>query len=131
VIKPRHVAPMACLRPMRDLWTIREEKPVLIGRYWATKPDIAVLFGSDAFHATRHPRPRDVALLIEVPDTTYRRDRGQKWRRYATAGIPIFMIVRLNGPYTLVEVWTGPSGRGRMADRHAGRLSESGRSEFS
>ena len=68
------------LRPMlpRDIWTIREEKPVLIGRYWAPKPDIAVLFGTDAIYAARHPRPRDVALIVEVSDTTYRRDRGQK-----------------------------------------------------
>jgi Putative restriction endonuclease len=29
----------------RDDWTIREAKPVLIGRYWAPKPDIAVLRG--------------------------------------------------------------------------------------
>ncbi len=99
----------------RPAWTIREEKPVLIGRYWAPKPDIAVLHGDDATYAARHPRPRDVALLVEVSDTTYRRDRGQKWRRYAAAGIPIYMIVHLKGPDTQVEVWTGPTGRGKMA----------------
>jgi Uma2 family endonuclease len=99
----------------RDDWTIREEKPVLIGRYWAPKPDIAVLRGSDAIYAARHPRPRDVALLVEVSDTTYQRDRGRKWRRYAAAGDPIYMIVRLKGPDTLIEVWTGPSGRGKVA----------------
>ncbi len=27
----------------RTHWTIREEKPILIGRYWAPKPDISVL----------------------------------------------------------------------------------------
>jgi hypothetical protein len=31
----------------RDAWTIREEKPILIGRFWAPKPDIAVLRGID------------------------------------------------------------------------------------
>jgi hypothetical protein len=100
---------------LREEWTIREEKPVLIGRYWAPKPDIAVLRGSDAIYAARHPRPRDVVLLVEVSDTTYHRDRGRKWRRYAAAGIPIYMIVRLKGPETLVEVWTSPTGRGRVA----------------
>ncbi len=100
---------------LRDVWTIREEKPLLIGRYWAPKPDIMVLFGTDAIYAARHPRPRDVALLVEVSDTTYRRDRGQKWRRYAAAGIPLYMIVRLKGPDTHIEVWTGPTGRGRTA----------------
>jgi hypothetical protein len=96
-------------------WTVRGEQPILIGRYWAPKPDIVVLRGSDEIYATRHPRPRDLALLIEVSDTTYHRDRGRKWRRYAAAGIPVYMIVRLKGPDTLVEVWTGPTGRGRAA----------------
>ncbi len=113
-----------------DAWTIRQEQPILIGRYWAPKPDVAVLRGSDANYATRHPRPRDVALLAEISDTTYHRDRGRKWRRYAAAGIPVYMIVRLKGPDTLIEVWTGPTGRGksaRYADviRYSARAGES------
>ncbi len=100
---------------LRDKWTIREENSVLIGRYWAPKPDIAVLRGSDSTYAARHPGRRDVALLVEISDTTYHRDRGRKWRRYAAAGIPIYMIVRRKGPDTLIEVWTGPTGRGTVA----------------
>jgi len=107
-----HEALRALLR--REEWTIREEKPVLIGRYWAPKPDIAVLRGSDAIYAARHPRPRDVALLTEVADTTYHRDRGRKWRRYASAGIPTYMIVRLKGPHT-------PSRFGQVPSAEAGQ----------
>jgi hypothetical protein len=99
----------------REHWTVREEKPILIGRYWAPKPDLAVLCGKDTTYATRFPRPRDAALLLEAADTTYHRDRGRKWRRYAAAGIPVYAIVRLKGPDTVVEVWTGPTGRGRTA----------------
>ena len=114
----------------RDEWTVREEKPVLFGRFWAPKPDISVLRGSDAVYAVRHARPGDVALLIEVSDTTYHRDRGPKWRRYAAAGIPAYMIVRLKGPDTLIEVWTGPSGRAAAARytdvvRYSARAGES------
>jgi hypothetical protein len=98
-----------------DQWTIREEKPLLIGRYWAPEPDLVILRGNDTAYATRLPRPDDVALLIEVSDTTYHRDRGRKWRRYAAAGIPVYIIVRLKGADTVVEVWTGPTGRGRTA----------------
>ena len=98
-----------------DHWTIQGEKPLLIGRYWAPKPDILVLRGDDQTYATRLPRPPDVAFLIEVSDTTYHRDRGRKWRRYAAAGIPVYLIVRLKGPVTVVEVWAGPTGRGRTA----------------
>jgi Uma2 family endonuclease len=114
----------------RDHWTIREEKPILIDRYWAPKPDISVLRGNDIVYAARQPRPRDVALLVEVSDTTYRRDRGLKWRRYAAARIPIYAIVRLKGADTIIEVWTGPTGRGpaaRFTDvvRYSARAGES------
>ena len=114
----------------RDHWTIREEKPILIGRYWAPKPDISVLRGNNTNYAARQARPRDVALLADVSDTTYRRDRGRKWRRYAAAGIPVYVIVRLKGPDTFIEVWTGPTGRGgaaRYTDviRYSARAGES------
>jgi Uma2 family endonuclease len=113
-----------------DQWTVRQEQPVLLGRFWAPKPDIAVLRGDDTNYANRHPRRRDVAVLIEVSDTTYFRDRGRKWRRYAAAGIPTYIIVRLKGPDTVVEVWTGPTGRGMAARytdviRYAARANES------
>jgi hypothetical protein len=114
----------------RDRWTIREEKPVLIGRYWAPKPDLSVLRGNHANFARRQARPRDVALLVEVSDTTYHRDRGQKWRRYAAAGIPVYVFVRLRGANTVIEVWTGPTGRGKLARyvdvvRYSARAAES------
>jgi hypothetical protein len=104
-------------RPLfpRDRWTIREEKPILIGRYWAPKPDLALLRGDDTVYANRQPRPGDVALLLEVSDTTYRRDRGLKWRQYAAASIPIYIIVRLRGLDTILQLWTGPTGRGKSA----------------
>jgi Uma2 family endonuclease len=107
-------------RALRELlpgehWTIREEKPILINRYWAPKPDISILRGNNIAYATRLPRPRDAALLLEVSDTTYQRDRGRKRRRYAAAGIPVYIIVRLKGADTVVDVWTGPTGRGRTA----------------
>ena len=114
----------------RDQWTIREEKPVLIGRYWAPKPDLSILRGNHIHYARRQPRARDVAALVEIADTTYHRDRGRKWRRYAAAGIPVYIIVRLKGPDTLVEIWTGTTGRGSVARytdvvRYSARGSES------
>jgi hypothetical protein len=123
-----HEALLAMLS--RESWTIREEKPLLIGRYWAPKPDLSVLRGNKTIYATRLPRPPDVAPLIEVSDTTYHRDRGRKWRRYAAAGIPVYIIVRLKGADTVVDVWTSPMGRGRTARftevvRYSARAGES------
>jgi hypothetical protein len=115
-----------CLMFPRDRWTIREEKPILISRLWSPKPDLSVLRGDDTVFGARLPRPADVALLVEVADTTYRRDRGVKWRRYAAAGIPVYMIVQLKGPDTVLEIWTAPTGRGQSA-RYSNSMSYSAR----
>jgi hypothetical protein len=108
--RPPHISAVEnlhdAIRPMlpSDRWTIREEKPVSFSRFWEPIPDIAVLRGHKSVYKTRLPRPSDVALLIEVSETTYHRDRGPKWRRYAAAGIPVSVIVRLKGADTVVEV---------------------------
>jgi hypothetical protein len=110
----------------RDRWTIREEKPIAFSRFWAPKPDLSVLHGKRNDYAARLPRPADVALLIEVADTTYRRDRAIKWRKYAAAGIPVFIIVRLAGSDTVLEIWTEPTGKGQSA-RYSNSVSYSAR----
>ncbi|HKM52451.1 MAG TPA: Uma2 family endonuclease [Isosphaeraceae bacterium] len=99
----------------RDRWTIREEKPILINRFWVPKPDLSVLRGNRSDYAVRLPQPADVALLIEVADTTYHRDRGVKWRKYASAGVPVYIIVRLKGSDTVLEIWTEPTGKDQSA----------------
>jgi hypothetical protein len=99
----------------RDHWTVREEKAILVDRFWAPKPDLAVLRGNDLTYGFRLPVPADVAMIVEVSDTTYHRDRGAKWRKYASAGIPCYLIIRLKGPETMAEVWTAPAGKGRLA----------------
>jgi Uma2 family endonuclease len=60
-----------------------------------------------------HPLPADIALLVEVADSSLNRDRTEKGRLYAAAGIPVYWIINLvEGP---VEVYTGPSGPGPNA----------------
>src|SRR5207248_2009497 len=58
--------------------------------------------------AGRHPGPNDLALVIEVSDTTLARDREWKGPMYARAGIRVYWIVNLND--RVVEVYTEPSG---------------------
>ena len=97
-----------------DAWTVREEKPVLIGRFWAPKPDIAVLRGSDETYATRHPDRAMSPCWLRFPTRPTIAIVGGMGS-YASAGIPLYMIVRLTGPDTRIEVWTGPTGRAREA----------------
>lgn len=64
--------------------------------------------GDGRSYLTRHPGPRDVGLLIEVANTSLLRDRRDKARIYARAGIAVYWIVNLEDRQ--VEVHTQPSG---------------------
>lgn len=72
-------------------------------------PDIAVVLGSRDLYRQRFPTHNDIALIVEVSDTTYARDRGRKYRRYARRRIPVYWIVDLNR--SLVEVYSDPAPR--------------------
>ena len=52
-------------------------------------------------------------MLIEVSDSTYAKDRGTKWRKYAACKVPVYWIVNLS--LRQIEVYTDPSGRGKAA----------------
>lgn len=94
-------------------WIVREEKSITLGRFWCPEPDLAVVRGPNDRYRKDHPSAADIALLIEVSDTTYALDRGIKWRRYAACGVAIYWIVNLAA--RTAEVYTQPSGRGKSA----------------
>jgi hypothetical protein len=72
------------------------------------EPDLAVARGAeDAFDA-RHPQPADLALVIEVSDSSLPIDRVDKGRIYARVSIPQYWVVNLVDEQ--VEVYTDPTG---------------------
>jgi Uma2 family endonuclease len=93
-------------------WFANKENTLSLRR-WLPIPDVVILRGPKSIYGTRLARSRDVALLVEVSDTTYAKDSGQKLRRYASFRIPVYWIVDLNR--RIVEVRTGPFGRGKQA----------------
>ena len=95
-------------------WTWHKEDPVRMPAYDEPEPDIAIVRGSNADYKHRHPEPADVALLVEVSDTTLSIDRGIKRSIYAREGIPVYWIVNLVDRQ--VEVYTDP-GQGGYASR--------------
>jgi Uma2 family endonuclease len=72
------------------------------------EPDIAVVLGPARRYVKAHPRPKDVALLVEVADASLAEDRGRKARLYARARIPVYWLVNLQE--STVEVYTDPKG---------------------
>ncbi len=85
---------------------IREKQPVWILDFNEPFPDLALVRGDLETYADHHPGPEDVALVIEVSDTTLTKDRGIKKENYARAGILLYWIVNLGDRQ--VEVYSDP-----------------------
>ena len=71
------------------------------------EPDLAIVRGAIRDYAQHHPAPGDIALLIEVADSSLPRDR-YKCRIYGKAGVPIYWIINLDD--RRIEIYTEPTG---------------------
>ena len=94
-------------------WFVREEKSARLGKSWRPEPDFSVVRGRRADFRSRAPRGADLALIVEVADSSYPKDAGIKRRAYAAARVPTYWIV--NVAKRQVEVHTAPQDRGRTA----------------
>lgn len=59
------------------------------------EPDFAIAQGPDEKYSKRHPVARDIALLIEVADSSLLKDRRDKGLLYAQNQIPEYWIINL------------------------------------
>lgn len=84
---------------------VRVQNSVRLNDYGLPEPDIAVVRFRDDYHRNR-PTPADVLLVIEVADSSLRRDRELKLPHYAAAGIPEVWIA--NVPARQVEAFHDP-----------------------
>ena len=88
-------------------WSFRVQSAITL-QDSQSEPDFALVRGSAANYKTKHPGPADIALVVEVADSSLLRDQRDKTRIYARAGIPAYWIVNLVD--NRVEVYTLPSG---------------------
>ncbi len=72
----------------------RDEKPVHIAFDGEPIPD--VMFTYQEEYESRHPYPEDLALLLEVSDTSAAYDLGEKALLYAQAGVTDYWVVLVN-----------------------------------
>ena len=86
-------------------WYVDSQEPITLSNS-EPEPDIVVVRGDTRQYLARHPGAEDIALIIEVSDTTLQRDRTVKKRIYARAGISIYWIVNLVEEQ--VEVYSQP-----------------------
>jgi Uma2 family endonuclease len=76
------------------------------------EPDCCVIRGDRRDYLDRYPGLGEMALVVEVSNTTLSRDRGSKMRLYARANIPVYWLVNLiSGRIEVYSEPTGPTDR--------------------
>jgi Uma2 family endonuclease len=93
------------LRLLPEDWMLRVQCAITL-RGSEPEPDIAIVRGPEETYFSRHPRSQDIALLLEVADTSLLEDRRGKGAIYARARIPVYWIVNIKD--SRVEVYTQP-----------------------
>jgi Uma2 family endonuclease len=94
-------------------WVVMQGTLVL-NRYSAPDPDLLWLPVPEGTPPHLWPDP---VLVIEVSETTYRKDSGVKLRTYAYHGLPEYWIENLRADR--IEVYRGPQNpTGRLRDCH-------------
>jgi Uma2 family endonuclease len=88
-----------------DGWYVETQEPITLAES-EPEPDVAIILGNTRDYLDRHPGATEVALVVEVSDSTLERDRTLKQAIYAQAGIPMYWIVNLND--RILELYSDP-----------------------
>jgi Uma2 family endonuclease len=102
-------ADAAIARVAPPSWHTRAGDPIQTTRRTEPEPDVVLVRGTDDDYIHRHPGPSDIALVVEVADTSLLKDRRGR-RIYGPAGIGVYWIVNLNR--RTIEVYTEPNAQG-------------------
>ena len=92
-------------RNLSDEWYTCCRQPFTTGDS-EPEPDLSVASGPDSLYDDRKPDPKDLALVVEVSDSTLVTDSNYKLSLYADAGVEQYWIVNLVAHR--VEVYTQP-----------------------
>jgi Uma2 family endonuclease len=99
-IRPRHQAAViganrAYVSAVGDGALVSPQGVVLLDRFSAPEPDIALLRPRKDCYAREHPAPGDVILIIEVADSSLEYDTEVKTALYAIMGIGEYWVADL------------------------------------
>lgn len=112
VHNPRHDVTIqrlmvALLKRLPAEWTVRIQSAITTPDS-EPEPDLVVVPSLLSRFDDRHPGPEEIALVIEVADSSLERDRDIKLRLYARAKIPVYWIVNVR--QNVIETYSDPTG---------------------
>lgn len=102
------------MRAVGSVYFVSVQNPVTLSDGTEPQPDLSLL-KTKPDPDGKLPGPDDVALVVEVSETTLTYDRNIKLPRYAQAGVPEVWIVDFTG--RKVEVHSEPSPEGYRVAR--------------
>jgi Uma2 family endonuclease len=79
----------------KNRWLVSPQNPLRLNDRSEPEPDVMLLKPSPDDYMSRHPRPEDVFLLIEVSDASLTTDIEKKLPAYGRAGVMEVWIVNL------------------------------------
>lgn len=82
-------------RALGETILVRLQDPIQLDPLSEPEPDIAIVQPRDDFYEVAHPKPDEVYWLIEIADTTIKRDLGLKADLYAAAGIKDYWVLSI------------------------------------
>ncbi len=95
---------------------VRAQSPITLPPGNEPEPDVAIVTGVPDDYSNQHPGPTEVVAVMEVADSSLRRDRITKRQIYASEGIGTYWIVDLSTDQ--IEVYTQPEiQQGQYAQR--------------
>ncbi len=78
------------------------------------EPDIALLMRDPLYYEDHHPTPSEIYLIIEIADTTLRKDCSTKATIYAQSGITDYWVLNINDRQ--LHVFREPSQEGYKSE---------------
>lgn len=89
-------------------WCLWSECPILVNDFSAPIPDVSLVRGDLRVYDHRGtvPQAREIGLVVEVADSSLRKNRTETLHAYARAGLPSYWVVNL--VTRRVEVYSEP-----------------------
>ena len=103
-------------------WHVRNQAPITLTSS-EPEPDLTIVRGERGAYRRRHPIASDVALIVEVSDTSLDTDRI-KGKTYGSAGIALYWIINLVDRCVEVHAQPEPTSATGYAHREVIRSTE-------
>jgi Uma2 family endonuclease len=72
---------------------VSTQEPINLDNFSEPEPDLAIVKGTMFDYAERHPSPEDVYLVVEVADSTLKKDCEVKDKLYARSNIADYWVI--------------------------------------